>query len=124
MTSNAMKAEMLENRKCMIKIIECIQYLARQGIPLQGSTECESNLIHLLCLRSKDDKTLKKWLAQKSDKYVSHDIQNELLRIMSQSVIRDLVEEMRGGQCNYFSVISDEYTDISNKEQLTILIIT
>ena len=38
---------------------------------------------------------------------------------MANFVIRDLVSEIRGG---FFSIICDEYTDISNKEQLTICI--
>ena len=38
---------------------------------------------------------------------------------MANHVIRDLVSETRGG---FFSIICDEYTDISNKEQLTICI--
>ena len=38
---------------------------------------------------------------------------------MANHVIRDLVSEIRGG---FFSIICDEYTDISNKEQLTICI--
>ena len=36
---------------------------------------------------------------------------------MANYVIRDLVSEIRGG---FFAIICDEYTDISNKEQLTI----
>ena len=38
---------------------------------------------------------------------------------MANHVIRDLVSEIRGG---FFSIICDEYTDISNQEQLTICI--
>ena len=38
---------------------------------------------------------------------------------MANHVIRDLVSENRG---DFFSIICDEYTDISNKEQLTICI--
>ena len=38
---------------------------------------------------------------------------------MANLVIRDQVSEIRGG---FFSIICDEYTDISNKEQLTICI--
>ena len=38
---------------------------------------------------------------------------------MANHVIRDLVLEIRGG---FFSIICDEYTDVSNKEQLTICI--
>ena len=38
---------------------------------------------------------------------------------MANHVIRDVVSEIRG---SFFSVICDRYTDISNKEQLTICI--
>ena len=48
-----------------------------------------------------------------------HDIQNEIIAIMANHVIRDLVSEIKGG---FFSIICDDYTDISNKEQLTICI--
>ena len=62
---------------------------------------------------------LLQWLERKEDRYTSHDIQNEIIAIMANHVIRDLVSEIRGG---FFSIIFDEYTDISNKEQLTICI--
>lgn len=48
--------------------------------------------------------------------YTSHDVQNEIIAPMANEVIRDLVREI--GE-NYFSLICDEYRDISNKEQLT-----
>ena len=38
---------------------------------------------------------------------------------MANNVIRDLVADIRGG---FFAIIADEYTDVSNKEQLTICI--
>ena len=38
---------------------------------------------------------------------------------MANNVIRNLVADIRGG---FFALIADEYTDISNKEQLTICI--
>ena len=38
---------------------------------------------------------------------------------MANQVIRDLVLEIRG---DFFSIICDEFTDISNKEQLNICI--
>ena len=62
---------------------------------------------------------LLQWLERKEDRYTSHDTQNEIIAIMANHVIRDLVSEIRGG---FFSIICDEYTDISNKEQLTICI--
>ena len=42
-----------------------------------------------------------------------------MIVIMANHVIPDLVSEIRGG---FFSIICDEHTDISNKEQLIICI--
>ena len=117
LSSDAAKKTMESNRICFIRVSECLQYLARQGQVMQGDTDGESNFIQLLKLRVKYQPLLLKWLKRKEDKYTSHDIQNEIIAIMANHVIRDLVSEIRGG---VFSIICDEYTDISNKEQLTI----
>ena len=82
-------------------------------------TDDESNFTQLLKLRGKDLSLLLKWLERKEDRYTSHDIQNEIIAIMANHVIRDLVSEISSG---FFCIICDEYTDISNKEQLTICI--
>ena len=39
-----------------IKVIECLQYLSRQGHVMQGGTDDESNFIQLLKIRGKDFK--------------------------------------------------------------------
>ena len=75
------------------------------------------NFVQLLKLRGKDQPLLLKWLGRKEDRYTSHDIQNEIIATMANHVIHDLVSEIRG---DFFSIICYEYTDISNKEQLTI----
>ena len=38
---------------CFIKVIECLQYFAWQGLAMQGDTDDESNFIQLLKLRGK-----------------------------------------------------------------------
>ena len=48
-----------------------------------------------------------------------YEIQNEIISIMANNVIRNLVADIRGG---FFILIADEYTDTSNKEQLIICI--
>ena len=58
-------------------------------------------------------------MERKTDRYTSHDIQNKILKLMSISVIWQLANDIRSGQCNFFSLIADEYTEISNLEQLT-----
>ncbi|XP_044171557.1 uncharacterized protein LOC122955884 [Acropora millepora] len=73
--SDAAKKTIESNRICFIKVIECSQYLARQGQVMQGDTDDESNFIQLLKLRGKDQPSLLKWLERKEDRYKSHDIQ-------------------------------------------------
>ena len=54
---------------------------------------------------------------ESGDKYTSRDIQNEIIKIMAHQQQRDLVNDIGS---NFFSIIADEYTVISNKEQLSI----
>ena len=48
----------------MIKVIECLQYLARQRQAMQGDTDDESNFIQLLKLRGKDQPLLFKMIRE------------------------------------------------------------
>lgn len=116
MTSEKERANMEMNRRCFMEILVAIQYLARQGLPLRGDDDEESNFIQLLKTRSKSFPELKDWISRKQAKFTSHDVQNEVLNIMSNNVIRQLLESVRG---NIYSIMADEYTDVSNKEQLT-----
>ena len=61
-------------------ILSNTQFSAKQGIAFHGNgAEIDSNFMQLLKLRGKDDPRIETWLQRKIDKYVSHDIQNELL---------------------------------------------
>ena len=57
---------------------------------------------------------------KKKVKYISHDIQNELLSIMSHQVLNKLLALIRD---TMLSLIWDEYTDCSNKELLTFCVL-
>ena len=94
-----------------------MRYLARQGIPIRGHSDNDSNFVQLLKLRARDVSVLDSWIKNRSQNYLSHEVQNELLQLMSAQVLRDLIRDIGN---NYFSIICDEYTDISNKEQLTV----
>ena len=50
---------------------------------MQGDTDGESNFIQLLKLRVKDLPILLKWLERKEDRYTSHDIQHEIIVIVT-----------------------------------------
>ena len=52
MSSDAAKKTMESNRICFIKVIECLQYLTRQGQAMQGDTDDESNFGQFLLMRN------------------------------------------------------------------------
>ncbi|XP_076348247.1 52 kDa repressor of the inhibitor of the protein kinase-like [Tachypleus tridentatus] len=60
------------------------------------------------------------WLKKKTNKYVTHDVQNEILDVMELQVLRDVASCIRNGR--YFSILADECTDVANKKQLTICV--
>ena len=94
-----------------------MQYLARQGLAEWGDDDNESNFIQLLRLQSKKFPELTDWLSKKTERYTSHDVQNEIINLMSNQIIKNLLEPVRS--C-IFLVICDEYKDVSNKERLTL----
>ena len=57
-------------------------------------------------------------MAKKTDKYTSADIQNEILDIMALNVMRNIITSIQAAP--FFSLMVDETTDISNKEQLIV----
>ena len=56
-------------------------------------------------------------LDEKGPKYTTHNIQNDVISLLATHTIRNLLDEVKN---NYYSLIFDEYTDISNSEQLKI----
>ena len=104
------------NRRIFLTILETLQYLSRQGLAVRGDDDDESNFIQLLKLQSKKFPELTDWLSKKTERYTSHDVQNEIINLMSNQIMRNLLEPVRS--C-IFLVMCDEYTDVSNKEQLT-----
>ena len=111
-----------EQRSYFIKVMECIQYLGRQGIPFLGSNDRNNNFFQLLLLRGKDGQLflekLKDDSGKRKYKFIHPDYQLELLSIMARNVLNMVLKPI---QCNgMFSLMSDEWTDISNLEQLSI----
>ena len=108
-------AEQAEARNCLRKIFTSIEYLARQALPLRGHQEDRGNFIQLLNLRVADSDALKKWL-EKRRSYTSHEVQNEMLKIMAHQIQRSIMKEISTSL--WFSVIADETVDISLVQQV------
>ncbi len=62
---------------------------------------------------------LSTFLTKKQLKFTSHEIQNELLSIMAQHILRQIARNL---QSSYYAIMADEVTDVSNCEQVAIVI--
>ena len=60
-------------------------------------------------------------MKKKTGKFTSHDLQNELLKVMALSVLRDIADNIRGME--FFSIMLDECTDVSNEEQASCILL-
>lgn len=116
------KSELRNNRAMFLKVVESVIFLARQGLSLRGhhedSASMEGNLYQLLLLRANDCPRLKVWLKRRD--YVSPETVNEIIAISANTVLRDLLNEIRSAK--RFSLIADEATDIAHNEQMCVAV--
>ena len=85
-----------QNRPCLTKIISCLRYLACQGFPLRGhGNDQDSNFKQLLTCRAEDDPMFSEWLNRKNQNFISPEIHNEILKEMSLSILRIIVESIK-----------------------------
>ena len=113
------KRQQMANCAALQCIVSHLKFLGRQGLSIRGHSESEGNLVQLLKLHRTDNKHLSDWLSRTGhESYLSHDIQNEILQIMSHAIIRKITSSIRSAI--HFAVIADESTDISGKQQLSI----
>ena len=115
------KQEKENSREMLQTILSCIRFLARQALALRGSnSDADSNFLQLLSLRAQDQPQLTKWLGRHTNKYISHECQNEMLEIMAYHVQRKIIHLV--SESPFISLMVDETTDISNNQQLTIVL--
>ena len=118
--SSAYTAQREQARDMLRIILSSVRFLARQGLALRGNTSDESaNLIQLLHLRGEDKPELLRWIEKSSRKHISPENQNEMLQIMAHHVLRSILLNIQSSP--FISVMVDETTDKSNREQLTFI---
>ncbi|XP_066948596.1 zinc finger MYM-type protein 1-like [Macrobrachium rosenbergii] len=129
---NAHRDMVQKNRTYLRVIVESILFTAQQNIPQRGHSEDRSitgedsevnrgNLIELLHLRCRDIPWLAKRLTSQlatHQQWFSPNIQNEILNIASDLVLKDISKAV--GKTGKFSLIVDETTDVSNKEEVSV----
>ena len=100
-------------------MLQNICFLARQRIALRGDgNKDDSNFIQLLKLRANDDSRILDYLSRKTNKYTSSTVVNQLIAIMALKILRQIAGFIQNGV--WYSIMADEVTDSSNREQLTI----
>ena len=65
-------------------------------------------------MRAENDPVFTEWLKRKNNKYTSPEIQNEILKELALTILRDVVELIKAA--DFFSIMLDESGDISNKD--------
>ncbi|KYN09339.1 Zinc finger MYM-type protein 1, partial [Trachymyrmex cornetzi] len=117
--SSAKLIEMRDNRIALEKIFSTILVLARQGLALRGNENDEnSHFKQLLNMRAEDVPELKRWLNRSSYTFTSHQIVDEILTMMADTVVRQLLQEIKAAR--HFSILIDETADISRSEQVSV----
>ena len=121
MLSSQLAKEREERRKIFLKLLSNARFLSRQGIAFRGDgDESDSNFIRLIHLRCEDSASLIDWIKKKTDKYTSHDMQNEMVKAMAMRILREVAGSLQDAP--FFTVMVDETTDVSNVEQVVILL--
>ena len=83
------------NGRMLMIIMQNVRFLSRQGLALTGHGDDESNFTQLLKFRSVDQTDICDWLAKKGgDKYICPEVQNEILTLMSQVILRVIVRQL------------------------------
>ena len=114
--SSQLKAEQENRRMCLVKQLQSLAYLLRQGLAVRGHKSDAGNLQQLLKLRSLDVPALKQWISER--KYFSADIIREQTSILGKCILREIATYIRNAY--WFSLIADETSDVVNQEQFNI----
>lgn len=101
-------------------VVNNIQFLCQNGLPLRGHEQKSGLLYELMKLRSAESDFLKSCVSNPRLSYLSPDVQNEIVKLLAHSIQRKVAEDIR--QAGYFCIIADGTTDITQREQLSVII--
>lgn len=103
----------------LLKLLSCVRFLARQGLAFREHCESvewfEGNLSQLLLLQAQDHPKMKTWLQEKE--YLSPEIINKIM-MMDQTLLRQILAEIKCSLSLWFALMTDEATDLSHNEHV------
>jgi hypothetical protein len=129
----ARKKAVYENRELLAPVIETILLCGRNGLPLRGHRDdgrirldvpsVTGEGVFRACLRYRangGDVALKTLLqeANQNATMISKTTQNEIIEICGDIIVETVIGKVSG----FFAVLMDETTDVSGKEQATLVI--
>lgn len=125
--SQAYAQRVENNRQALLGILDVILSLAKRGIALRGNWchethEEHGNFNFFLKWKAQHDGVLAQHLksAPKNAKYISPQIQNELIEAFATTLRGDIIAEAMKG--DFYSIMADETCDIGHVEQLSLCI--
>ena len=93
----------------------------RQGIAVRGDTDLKSNIYQFDLDKAINDKGLK--LLRQEKRFVSaHDTVEEQMQVLVLTARRDLLS--RTLEKDFYTIVADESSDVSKKEQLSFCVRT
>ena len=134
--SQTLKDRVASNRRKLSSIFKTVVFCGQQNIPLRGhhdnATDVERDLLQmenhgnfraLLDFRvDAGDTILGEHLATapRNATYTSSVIQNQVIDVVADQVRQKIITKVQAAK--WFTVIADEVTDVSNKEQLSLVV--
>ena len=128
--NSLLQQQIKRNREILKSLFKTIIFCGRNNIALRGprdddpqNASLSGNFQALLEFRiDSGDQTLQHHLktAPRNATYISKTIQNEMITTVGAIIVNNLSQEIR--ESKYFSIMSDEAADISNKENLSVMI--
>ena len=104
--STQYKSDQLNARHVLKSSILALQYISGQGIALRGHEKDDGNYLKLLCLLSKIDNSLVSSFNENKHNYTSPLIQNEILGIMADKIIKKICHKINNESIQ-FGIIVD-----------------
>ena len=128
------KRMMESNQKVIESLLKIVMLCGKQGLALCGHRDDsidwedkepssnDGNFIQLVRFRAETDPILASHLSKspRNARYTSKNIQNELVRVIGDSIRNDIISEVK--KARFFSIIADEVTDAANREELSIVL--
>ena len=99
------------SRQIFLTVLRNIQFLSRQGLTFQGNNK-EGDFEYLMTLSAESSPRTTAWMKKKQEKYLHHDTQNKIIRLMTFVILRDIGNNINDSIS--YSIMANELTDCSN----------